>query len=416
MEGTRTILEAALEYHWRGWSIIPMAMQKKRPNVRWKRYQANRATEKTIRQWFAKGEHGIAVVFGGVSENLISRDFDTMESYERWAAIHPDLAKTLPTVATSRGRHVYATAAAEDIANLRSRIGKPDGTGAIKVADGELRCGVGCYSVVPPSVHPSGAVYRWVVPLPDGQLTEIDAMAAGFYQPPNEREEPSIDREGAGVQRLRRTTEAIKGETGGSQKLQEQKPAPPAAGDLWTDDIHEAIIGSLPDGPGRRHEFVFELARALKGLPELADAPLQDLRPYVESWHAQAFDAISTKPFEDTWIDFLRGWPRVEFPKGADPMTAIAERAQNPPLPPEAERYELPGLRSLVALCRELQRSAGDGPFYLGCRTAARILGTNRTTANNWLFLLKFDRIIEIVETGTMVGRRATRYHYLGEL
>jgi hypothetical protein len=192
--------------------------------------------------------------------------------------------------------------------------------------------------------------------------------------------------------------------------------APPAAKCLWNDGIHEAIIGSLPSGPGQRHKLVFELARALKALPELVDAPPRELRPYVESWHSQALDEISTKPFEETWIDFLRAWPRVKFPKGEEPMATIVKNAKSSPLPPEADRFELPGLRSLVSLCQDLQRSAGDGPFYLGCRTAAEILGTDKTTASNWLFLLRVEQIIEVVETGTWAKRRATRYHYLGDL
>lgn len=184
MDGTLRTLQAALDYRRRGWSVIPMAMDTKHPTVRWKRYQRNRATERTIRKWFSNGEHGIAVVFGAISGNLVSRDFDTMEAYERWAADHPDLAAKLPTVATRRGMHVYATATEKHVADFRCSIGKPDGTGAIQVAAGELRCGVGCYSVLPPSVHPSGAVYRWEIPLPDGPLPEIDVFVAGFYQPP----------------------------------------------------------------------------------------------------------------------------------------------------------------------------------------------------------------------------------------
>ena len=35
------------------------------------------------------------------------------------------------------------------------------------------------------------------------------------------------------------------------------------------------------------------------------------------------------------------------------------------PTPKCAERYEHPKIRLLVALCRELQRAAGDAPFFL---------------------------------------------------
>ena len=153
------MLEAALALRRRGWSIIPMKMQSKKPAVRWKRYQQKLASEATIRQWFDQPGLGIAVVFGKVSGNLISRDFDTLESYHQWAKRQPELAKRLPTVATKRGMHIYAMASESHVADVRFLIGKPDGTGAIAATDGELRCGVGCYSVLPPSRHPAGHHY-----------------------------------------------------------------------------------------------------------------------------------------------------------------------------------------------------------------------------------------------------------------
>ena len=152
----QTVAEA-LEYHQRGWSIFPMHMSTKRPAVRWKRYQTHPASKAKIRKWFQEKDYGLGVVFGEVSGGLICRDFDDMDSYHAWATKQPELAETLPTVATSRGRHVFARATAEHIAAVRSLIGKPRRHwGDSGAAGGELRCGVGCYSVLPPSMHPSG--------------------------------------------------------------------------------------------------------------------------------------------------------------------------------------------------------------------------------------------------------------------
>ena len=64
-------------------------------------------------------EHGIGVVFGAVSGGLASRDFDTLDSYQSWAAEHRELAETLPTVETRRGRHVYALAAPGSLLAVR---------------------------------------------------------------------------------------------------------------------------------------------------------------------------------------------------------------------------------------------------------------------------------------------------------
>ena len=51
----------------------------------------------------------------------------------------------------------------------------------------------------------------------------------------------------------------------------------------------------------------------------------------------------------------------VRFPKGAEPMMEVFERAANS-TPDVARQYDEPGIRHLVALCLELQRATGDGP------------------------------------------------------
>ena len=343
------ILAAALEYHRRGWSIIPIAAGTKKPpkGFRWKRFQKRRPTEQELHDWFeGRDDLGLAVIFGEVSGGLVCRDFDTMASYHRWSREHPDLADTLPTVATARGRHVY----------FRSNH-----RGIVHQDDGELR-GAG-YCLLPPSVHPDGPTYKWLVPLPDGDLPLIDDIrAAGFLTyPPCNREQ----------QRQQRTTEAMKG--GGCL----------AALQNHQNTIDRIVAETLPATIGQRHRQVFDLARALKAVPHYADAAAGDLQTIVRRWHQEGVrrGVIGTEPFEETWIDFLRAWPRVKFPKGQEPVTAIFEKAKGRPLPQAARQYESPGVRLLVALCQELQRAAGDEPFFLGCRTAGRLLKVDHTTA-----------------------------------
>ena len=71
-----------------------------------------RLSEPALRDLFAREKTvNVGVILGSVSGNLAWRDFDTMESYDAWAEAHPELAEMLPTVETSRGRHVYFRAA-----------------------------------------------------------------------------------------------------------------------------------------------------------------------------------------------------------------------------------------------------------------------------------------------------------------
>jgi hypothetical protein len=424
---TRELDPLILDYLRRGWSIIPMKPGEKKPAVRWKGYQTRLASVNTVRRWILDKAHCIAVVFGDISGGLVCRDFDTIESYSQWASDFPELAEALPTVATQRGRHVYATATPGNLQALRDLIGKPEGTGAIRVTDGELRVGVGSYCVLPPSMHPSGHVYQWLVPLPDGPLPEIDLMSCGFIDVALYREHG----ENRGHGRARRKTEAMLdgggchdgGEVGDEEasaapveagENREQRPAP--ALDLLEEAIEHAIAASLPTRIGTRHRQVFELARALRGIPALYDAEPRDLTPIVRRFHQRALPHIRTKPFEETLVDFLRGWPRVRFPLGTEPMALVLHKVATTPLPEAAEQFEQEKFKILVSLCRELQRNAGAGEFYLSCRTAGRLIGVCHTHANNWLFLMVQLGVLEEVIKGSALTQRASRYRYLGDM
>jgi hypothetical protein len=145
------------------------------------------------------------------------------------------------------------------------------------------------------------------------------------------------------------------------------------------------------------------------------------MKPFVRRWHEIGLEkgVIATVPFEETWIDFRQGWPKVRYPKGDEPMIVILQRAKDLPPPAVARNYEGAEMRLLVALCRELQRASGEKPFYLACRTAARLLGLDvengYVKAWRWLDQLVDDQVIQNVEPGERGKRRATRYRYLGD-
>ena len=397
-----SILPDALGYHARGWSIIPIRTGTKKPACqKWKNYQTERPDEARLKSWFAnRRDIGMAVIFGDVSGGLVCRDFDTMESYHQWSAAHPDLAATLPTVATARGRHVY----------FRS-----DHRGIVHLEDGELR-GAG-YCLLPPSLHPSGTPYTWVVPLPDGELPIIhDPGKAGLAadRPPRATENTETTETTEEYRRILRNTEAI-----GVSVLKLSSP-PDNEEDIDSaihDSLEKAIQANLPKQTGCRNAEVFELARSLKAIPRLADAEPDDLLAYVRRWHDLGVQkgVIGTKPFEETQIDFLIAWPKVRFPKGEEPMTMIFARAKSVALPAAAAPYEQSGLRLLVALCAELQRASGEHPFFLSCRTAGRLLEVDHTTAWRWLFLLRHHEVIVEVQKGSQATGQASRYRYQGD-
>lgn len=400
---TNHVLAAALEYHAMGLGIIPMKRRQKIPSVKtWQNYQSERATEGTIRRWFKDGKSNLAVVLGSVSGNLIARDFDDLQAYLTWTRQFPAWADTLPTVETSRGRHVYATA---DVDDIRQRFGKS----IITMGDGELRAAGLC--VLPPSVHPSGAIYRWLNPmlrLPP----QVDIVKVGFVTcniEGIEHQERLEYREDPECRETEKTKIPKTLASGVLEVFQSKDFAPEVL-----EQIKQAIQRTLPTGKAQRHRLTFELCRELKAILALADAQPMQLQDIVRFWWKLA-KVHSPTPFEEHLIDFCEGWGKVKFPKGSEPMMQIMERAKSQPLPEAANQFEQEPLRLLVAICRELQRTTGEGPFYLSSRTAGRLLGVDHTTAHRWLRGLTYYGILALVEAGSQnpKDRKASRFRYL---
>jgi len=394
------MLDEALRYHRRGWCIIPIGAGMKKPpqGLRWKPYQTRPPTETRLTTWFGNGsKRALGVILGDVSAGLICRDFDTMESYRRWAREHPDLAETLPTVATARGRHVYFRA---------------DHRGIVHLGDGELRGAGLC--LLPPSQHPDGPTYRWLIPLPDGELPYIDDVVAAGLLPKNVTQKTQKAQKAQEVSGSHRKSQVVEGRSGcfaSNGKL----PA-----DLQP-KIHEAVRRTIPPGPGQRRAKLFELARRLMAVPELAGIPATEigfLKPYVRRWWKLAKPKTSGKhpTFEETWQDFVFAWEEARIPYGAT-MQAIFEKAKKAPPPTKAvERYGAGSLRTVLAsLCRELQRFDGKGCFHLSGRTAGPLLGVSDVQAWRWLNTLEADRIIRVLKKYPRGTRLATEFRYVAD-
>ena len=393
------ILEAALEYRRRGWSIIPIAADTKKPprGFRWKQYQKRPPTEDELREWFAhRDDLGLAVIFGEVSGGLACRDFDDLPSYRRWQRSHGDLARMLPTVETARGRHVYfrAPKSGHVFKDLRPR------------EKGEYRGDSGHYCLLPPCHHPDGPEYRWLVPLPEGDVPSIeDIVAAGLFSGGDETQKAQ-----------------------GSHTKSQVVVMPVRAGGATVRvpvsvqaTIEEAISRTLPTGPGTRRRALLDLARKLKFTPELAGIAATQigfLQPYLKRWWRMAKPHTSGKHphFHQSWQDFVFAWEEARVPFGAT-MRAIFEKARSAPAPKLAVvKYGEGSLRAVLAsLCRELQRFNGGKGFFLTGRTAGPLLGVSDTQAWRWLAQLVADGIIEPVRTYPRGTRLATEYRYVAD-
>jgi hypothetical protein len=93
----------------------------------------------------------------------------------------------------------------------------------------------------------------------------------------------------------------------------------------------------------------------------------------------------------------------------------LLERVR-PAGPAAALQYRSPKPRLLIALCRELQQEAGDGPFFLATTTVEKLLGPNRMRAWRWLQGLVRDGVLNVVDRGDGAKRMPARFRYVPPL
>jgi len=152
--GRTTLLDAALDYLRKGWSVIPL--KGKRPTIVWSTFQNVRPDESQIRAWFSISKlTGIGIVTGRIS-NMFVLDVDPkkggQESLGRLQMKCGTLPDTLRVRTGGGGQHFYfCMPQGIEIRNAADLQGYPGL---------DIR-GNGGYVAAPPSKHPSGKRYRW---------------------------------------------------------------------------------------------------------------------------------------------------------------------------------------------------------------------------------------------------------------
>jgi hypothetical protein len=154
-------MQSALSWLSLGVSPIPILPHSKLPSIKWQIWQDRLPNKKIIDYWFSDKNKNVGVICGGKS-NLMIIDFDDIDTYYSWRKdmlkrcdIWKDIATKTYRVITSRGMHLYLKTVEQE----KSRK-YPD----TKI---DIRC-AGNYTLVPPSIHPSGAVYE-----PIGSVKDI---------------------------------------------------------------------------------------------------------------------------------------------------------------------------------------------------------------------------------------------------
>ncbi len=143
-----TLLDAALEYAVAGFRVFPLLPGGKQPlgalaphGVK----DATTALDKIIAWWTAAPDANIGVATGGGRFVL---DLDDSDARDRLEAAGVVLPEGTPVATTGHGAHFWF---AGDVGNRTKVVEKVDVRGD------------GGYVVAPPSIHPEGPTYTWVV-------------------------------------------------------------------------------------------------------------------------------------------------------------------------------------------------------------------------------------------------------------
>jgi len=153
---------AALACLERGWSVIPVRPREKRPLVAWQVFQQERPTVGQVEHWWQRWPDANVGVVTGALSGLLVLDVDPRHggdaSLARWTQTHGPLPRTVESRSGGGGRHLYFAHPGGIVHNRVEFL-----PGIDVRADGGL-------IVAPPSVHPNGRRYTWIVDPDDGAL------------------------------------------------------------------------------------------------------------------------------------------------------------------------------------------------------------------------------------------------------
>jgi hypothetical protein len=189
-------------HHYRDLGLHPVPCEPggKRPLIEWRPYQERQPTLEEVDEWWTDWpEANIALVVG---RGIVVVDLDGPEAPELLTLAGLDMPVDAPRVKTGRGEHIYLRLPPGRTARNRTAfLATPPGRATKSQVD--LRADGG-YVLAPPSLHPNGSRYEWLV-----KLTSLDAIPLVPDSLLEMRAEPKPDEDLSGWDWVERSLDGV---------------------------------------------------------------------------------------------------------------------------------------------------------------------------------------------------------------
>jgi len=205
-----TMLERVRDYSTMGLHPIPCEPRGKKPLVQWQQFQDTAPTVSQLKGWWQNWpDANIALVVG---RGVVVVDLDGPQAQELLHEAGIVMPGGAPRVRTGNGQHVYLRLPQGRTARNRAGFLSTVANGVKSQVD--LRADGG-YVLAPPSIHPNGSAYEWLVPMKP--LAEIplvpDSLLALKVQPPPQQQGETMAGPGWIAQALRGVAEGSRDST-----------------------------------------------------------------------------------------------------------------------------------------------------------------------------------------------------------
>jgi Primase C terminal 1 (PriCT-1)/Protein of unknown function (DUF3987)/Bifunctional DNA primase/polymerase, N-terminal len=149
MNGTNTLLEAALSHHSEGSPCIGVTKDKKPYHEGWAEYFHRQQTREEVEKEFSNGAHGVAVVLYPACQYVVL-DFDGPHAQAAWQLTKIELPETARNITRSGGMHLIFRMPASELPELKRKV---------RLVKAQCDCAKSCgvdllvhgYAVMPPT-------------------------------------------------------------------------------------------------------------------------------------------------------------------------------------------------------------------------------------------------------------------------